>query len=275
MHAVGLADEVEVVDARRIARPRASTRARGSRSASAEARAGAACCTGRRSRDPTAFSGSVPGTLRPYRIVASIPSGIPSAQAVVDHRGDEAALLGRDGLLLDHRRDDEDVVRREVLRPRVAEVDLAPLPAEVHELVADEPAPTVVSFVNSYVAGKRKPSIDAQLPSPCGTAAAAPRLRSPAGIRSRVSRGVTPRLSIAISRTASTRSAISRRVNPSGKMTRSRAERRRRLDRRTSASSPWQADRPATPRAARRTRAPSATPSASSASVVWALFHAR
>ena len=46
---------------------------------------------------------------------------------------------GADGLLLDHRRDDEDVVRREVLRARVPEIDLAPASPECLELIANEP----------------------------------------------------------------------------------------------------------------------------------------
>jgi hypothetical protein len=59
-------------------------------------------------------------------------------EPVVDHRGDEWPLLWHLHLLLDHRGDGEDVVRGQVLRLRVLEVDLAPVAVEGLELVADE-----------------------------------------------------------------------------------------------------------------------------------------
>ncbi len=77
--------------------------------------------------------------------------------------------------------------------------------------------------MNSYVAGKRNPSLervrDQSLRNSAGGRTLALARRYPDA----VNLGVTMRLRMAISRTAPTRSAISRRVNPSGKMTRNRA----------------------------------------------------
>ncbi len=52
------------------------------------------------------------------------------AEAVVDDRRDQRALLRHRGLALDHRADLEHVVRGQVLRARVAEPDLRPVAAE-------------------------------------------------------------------------------------------------------------------------------------------------
>ena len=67
------------------------------------------------------------------------PERHPLPKAVVDHGRDEATLLGSDRLLLDHRRDRENVVRRQVLRLRIAEIDAPPLPPEERELIPHEP----------------------------------------------------------------------------------------------------------------------------------------
>jgi len=80
----------------------------------------------------------------------------------------------------------------------------------------------VVYWLNSYVEGNRKPSIER--PAEFFRNARGGRARSLArAYPVPVSRGLTLRLSIAISRTAATLSTISRRVKPSGKMTRRRA----------------------------------------------------
>src|SRR5207244_5015458 len=60
-------------------------------------------------------------------------------QPVVDDRRNQAPLRGCGRLLLDHRRNGEDVVRREVLRARVPQVDGPPLTPEERDLVVDEP----------------------------------------------------------------------------------------------------------------------------------------
>ena len=56
-------------------------------------------------------------------------------QPVVDHGGDEWTLVGGERLLLHHRGDDQHVVRREVLPPRVGEVELGPVLAERLQLL--------------------------------------------------------------------------------------------------------------------------------------------
>src|SRR6266699_5206016 len=57
-------------------------------------------------------------------------------KAVVDHPRDLEPLLRRDRLLLDHRGDRQDVVRREVLRARIGKVDRAPVPLKGSQLRA-------------------------------------------------------------------------------------------------------------------------------------------
>ena len=59
-------------------------------------------------------------------------------QPVVDHGGHERPLARHLRLAFDHRRDREHVVRREVLAPRVREIQPAPLRVELAELIADE-----------------------------------------------------------------------------------------------------------------------------------------
>ena len=59
-------------------------------------------------------------------------------QPVVDHRRDQFPLARHDRLSLDHRRDLQHVVRRQVLRARVGEVDVPEVRLERVELLADE-----------------------------------------------------------------------------------------------------------------------------------------
>jgi hypothetical protein len=58
----------------------------------------------------------------------------PVAQPVVDHRGDKRPLARDRDLPLDHRRDLQHVIRRQVLRARVAHVHRLPVAAERLEL---------------------------------------------------------------------------------------------------------------------------------------------
>ncbi len=66
------------------------------------------------------------------------PERVAGLEAVVDHRRGQLALLRHLDLLLDHRSDDQHVVRRQVLRLRVVEVDLVEVDLELVELLVDE-----------------------------------------------------------------------------------------------------------------------------------------
>ena len=133
-------------------------------------------------------------------------------EPVVDHRGHERTLVRRERLLLDHRRDDQNVIRGQVLAVRIAEVDAAPVLAERRELVLDELG--VGRPSEELVAGKRKPSRLFRLPRR-QVGGAARRTAAPYP-RDEI-RGVTWRSFFAICRTAPTRAVISCTVKPSGK----------------------------------------------------------
>ena len=147
-----------------------------------------------------------------------MPSGMCAVQPVVDDGGDERPLARHLRLALDHRRDREDVVRREVLAPRVREVR----PTCHFEPNSASWLPTRSADVDfrskSYVSGKRKPSSGQLLGAEAGDHA---RLRGRRRVR--VSRELHLLVRLAARRSSpplSTRATICARVNPSGKTTR-------------------------------------------------------
>ena len=142
------------------------------------------------------------------------PERHPVVQPVVDHRGDRAAARAAPRLALDHRGDRQHVVRRQVLRAGVGEVDLPPAAAErrdllAHELAGRRPAQEVV--------GRREEEpLEVRLPRPAEARHDGAASRRPGTPPRRGARGRCRSCS-AIFATAFTRSAICSRVNPSGK----------------------------------------------------------
>ena len=83
-------------------------------------------------------------------------------QAVVDHRGDQLALLGHLHLALDQRGDDQHVVAGQVLAACVAHVDLAEVALERVQLLADEPAHARALL--ELVRGREQEALEARRP---------------------------------------------------------------------------------------------------------------
>ena len=136
-------------------------------------------------------------------------------ESVVDHRGNEGALAGRDGLLLDQRGDDQDVVRRP---PRAFAARRSTdahrcwtsrsawRQGSSHSTTARRSTSTGKKALDAAPLQKR-PERDRSL-----------RRSRRCGIARPLSRGVTPRFRIAICRTSAARSAIWPADQPSGKL---------------------------------------------------------
>src|SRR5581483_6690801 len=137
VHLVGLAHEVEVIDLRRVRRrlERGETGVRDGRRRKGRAVARVVRARALELRFPDRLVGRDVEPVVQRRVD---PERHPRVQSVVDHRGDQAALRRRLGLLLDHRRDRQHVVGRQVLRARVRQVDRLPVAAERLHLVGDE-----------------------------------------------------------------------------------------------------------------------------------------
>ena len=140
-----------------------------------------------------------------------------------------ARSSGADDFLLDHRGDDQDVVRRQVLRLRVPEVDLRPVAPEGIELTADQLPGGRRAARTRRSPGRGSPrAADAsRRRRTCPGAASSPLPRDTADDESR---GLILRFSLAISLTAPIRSAISVAREPLGKddLQRRRGDRSRR-----------------------------------------------
>ncbi len=131
-------------------------------------------------------------------------------------------------LLLDHRRDDQDVVRRQVLRPRVGEIDAAEPLSGTPAAGRATSSRAVVLCVNSYERREQEPLHRATLPVLPKRASGAPQLDA---ARSSSARGASRRHATLADRDLPhrVRHAIGHLadVNPSGKIIREVEERRR------------------------------------------------
>ena len=137
VHLVRLAHEIEVVDLRRMRgcldRRQARVRDRRRRQPGELARVVRVVALQAATRGSTG-SGGCGGRSEAWRRCRAASSGAAGCRS----RLPQAALRGRERLLLDHRGDLQHVVRGQVLRVRVRQVDTAPLLAERLELLLDE-----------------------------------------------------------------------------------------------------------------------------------------
>ena len=138
-------------------------------------------------------------------------------EPVVDHRRDEFVLARHRDLALDHRRDLEDVVRREVLASRVRHVDLPPLVLERLQLRRARGPRTSTSCRSCTCSGRENPPFAASSARSRGSRCG--RRRGEIRLRRELDRAVALRSRRSSRRRSRARPSPSR-VKPSGKMIR-------------------------------------------------------